>query len=300
MFVGVVSWRGDLRHEKLPAMGMVMNFSMSPVGIGIVVFIHLAVLVIFPFIWHRLPQGAVRRSTIFSAAMLATTAATTWDAFVVGYNKDRYCKEAGVRVYRQVAVEGFYDGLNSSWDEQKFRKSGFGYIEYHKLETANGREVMKEFFTGVNQEKVFYRLERDGDEIRKTRIKYPLSRYHILSGTTNRRTAIFVTGRGNKKVEINEDADTAAYLSAIGITVYNKQISHLAMLYRGIVLDTIAVEIVGEQRSYFSFPPWVDRIWITWFDDAFMKSPCKKLIDETPAISLLDATIISTNGLKER
>lgn len=209
-----------------------MNFSLSPIGIFLVVAVNFVLFIVFQFFWNMLPAGQARRVKILCATLLVVTAAMTWDAFIVGYNKEKYCKQAGVYVEELVRVEGYYDDIYSWVGEDSAKhlvnSSAFRYIEYRDW-----------------RDNKYYRLERDGQRTTRVIIDRPHSRYHLKNS--------------------HSDA-TVAYL---------------VRMSRSVVLDTETNKVIGEGKSYYLMPSWVDRLWLRFFDNPEMQCLYNTRLPET-------------------
>lgn len=209
-----------------------MNISLSPIGVILVVLANFAVSLVFSLIWRRLPQGRGKRLSIHAAVSLAVTAALTWDAFIVGYNKEKYCKQAGVFVEEPVRVAGYYDDTYS-WDGDASKRHLVEFTDFQYIEYRNWRD------------KKYYRLQRDGVQATQVVIDQPISRYHLK----------------------NTDVGT--------------KIAYLVRMSRAVVLDTQTNKVVGEAKSYYLMPPWIDRLWLRFFDNSETQCLHKTRLPET-------------------
>jgi hypothetical protein len=132
----------------------------SVVLLAVIYFVGTWVLVAFgAWLRRRWKRAWWAMVPLFLLLYIAPIAEELW----IAWNFGRLCRQdAGLFIYKTVEVEGFYDDTHS-WRADKLRESGFRWVE------GRDRTVF---------DKLLWRHEWVGNEIRSFKIDRPTARYH--------------------------------------------------------------------------------------------------------------------------
>jgi len=133
-------------------------FMITPIGLAIIALYSFAIGAVTLLLSRLLKNLRWRWWLLAPPALLLMAlpwAEETW----IAWHFNEACKGAGVKVYRQVEVEGFYNGTGSGYSFIK--DLGFKFIEYKE----HGE---------------IFHLERPEGQWRKTIIDRPSAKYHVI------------------------------------------------------------------------------------------------------------------------
>ncbi len=137
------------------------NFQITPIGIGLIgLYSGIVVLLLVWPIARLLKNSRFRWPVAWAIAapfLIAPWAEEAW----IAWHFTEACKDAGVKVYRQVEVEGFYDGTIGT---------GYSFIENY------GFRFMEE---KASNGKIAHTERPDGQWI-TTMLEKPSARYHLI------------------------------------------------------------------------------------------------------------------------
>lgn len=109
-------------------------FQITPFGIVIIAAYSFAIGVI-ALVLSRLLKSLRWRWWLLAPPALLLMALPWAEEAWIAWHFNEACKEAGVKVYRQVDVEGFYDSTMRSGYE-RIRDGGFGFMEHPSNEAG--------------------------------------------------------------------------------------------------------------------------------------------------------------------
>lgn len=136
-----------------------MNYQIGVVGAGIIAVYSALVLLVIVWPLGKLLKRFRWRWAVVGPLAFILLAAPWAEEYWISHNFELVCKDAGVHVYKQVAVEGFYDDTMGSGYEL-INRYGYQFME-HK-----GDEGKIEHIEKVN------------DQWKATLLNHPTARYH--------------------------------------------------------------------------------------------------------------------------
>lgn len=104
------------------------GFMITPIGITVIAVYSFAILMAALFLSRLMPKFRWKWALLAPPAALLLSLPWAEEAWISWHFKEA-CKDAGVTVYRQVEVEGFYDSTMRSGYE-RIRDGGFGFMEH--------------------------------------------------------------------------------------------------------------------------------------------------------------------------
>jgi hypothetical protein len=157
------------------ALSLIMRQSMgegyriSPVSVILIAFYSSPILLVFYLLGRLLRHRFSRWCWIWVAPPTLALLSLPWlEEAWISRNFSKACDDAGIKVYRQVEVEGYYDVLGlSSYDN--IRRYGFSFMEH--LRNSDGKVI---------------HLERPLDmktsmpQWKTTVLNHPTARYHVV------------------------------------------------------------------------------------------------------------------------
>lgn len=146
-----------------------MNYQIGIVGAGIIAVYSALVLLIIVWPLGKFLKRFSWRWRLIGPIAFILLAAPWAEEYWIARNFELACKDAGVHVYKQVEVEGFYDSTTSTphgevfpMHAQELEESGFSFMELVSSEDKN---------------KIVHIKKKDG-QWRKEVLDQPTARYH--------------------------------------------------------------------------------------------------------------------------
>lgn len=136
------------------------SLMITPIGIGIIGIYSAIVGIVILWPLFRLLRDSRWKLWIVSIVGLPILAAPWAEEAWIAWNFNEACKDAGVKVVRQVEVDGFYDSTTRS-GYARIRDDGYLVMEHPSNESGK-----------------VDRVERIDGEWRKTVLDQPAARYH--------------------------------------------------------------------------------------------------------------------------
>lgn len=135
-------------------------FQISPIGIAIIAVYSFLIGILARFLSRQMKDIRWRWWLLAPPALLLMALPWAEEAWIA-WHFNEACKEAGVKVYRQVEVEGFYDGTIGT---------GYSFIEDY------GFKFMEE----KNRDGKIAHTERPDGQWKTTILEKPSARYHVI------------------------------------------------------------------------------------------------------------------------
>lgn len=135
-------------------------FQITPIGIVIIAAYSFAIWMVVRFLSRQMKDFRWRWWLLAPPALLLMALPWAEEAWIAWHFKEA-CKDAGVTVYRQVEVEGFYDGTIGT---------GYSFIEDY------GFRFMEE---KASDGKIAH-TERPEGQWKTTILEKPAARYHVI------------------------------------------------------------------------------------------------------------------------
>jgi len=124
----------------------------------------LIAIALISLLWTKLLKLKLRNPgywILTAVALVAPWSEELW----ISYNFDQLCrKDAGIVINKTIEVDGFYDDTTHWWRQLK-ESSKYTFVE--SRDSADG---------------TYWRVERDGDQVRHFRIEKPTARYQYKRG----------------------------------------------------------------------------------------------------------------------
>lgn len=137
-----------------------MNYQIGIVGAGIIAVYSALVLLIIVWPLGKLLKRFSWRWRVVGPVAFILLAAPWAEEYWIARNFALACEDAGVHVYKQVEVEGFYDATGG-WGQQAFLQLPYQFVEFKST-----------FESG------YKRLEKVDGSVRLLSIDQPAARYH--------------------------------------------------------------------------------------------------------------------------
>lgn len=135
-------------------------FQISPIGIAIIAAYSFLIGIVARFLSRQMKDIRWRWWLLAPPALLLMALPWAEEAWIA-WHFNEACKEAGVKVYRQVEVEGFYDGTIGT---------GYSFIEDY------GFKFMEE----KSRDGKIAHTERPDGQWKTTILEKPSARYHVI------------------------------------------------------------------------------------------------------------------------
>ena len=232
-----------------------MQLQISEFGYLIIFGIYAIAALMLAFLWRALPKGRSRLLVVIFLGVIAL--AIPWaDEVWIAWHFHEMCKEAGVKVYKKVEVEGFYDDTGGGIDIpgsitseaaiKTFESKGYQYYERRIGYGGEGRPQ------GVS------RVEKVNGEWQVSILDHPTARYQFrYAGARLEEPVGF-------KIEKSE----------------------------WVIVDNQSGSVIGREVYYSRYPGWVEWIWLQFFGSG--RTTCQGVAPTAPELrhSLYDYVLI--------
>lgn len=161
-------------------------FSIVPLSIA-----YGALLLVF---WGiaRLTRAMPARKALLGVVGAVFLVLPVAEELWIAWNFGQACKESGTFIYRKVQVEGFYDDTSHWW--RQLAESKYQFVE--------SREY------GTNK---YWRVERDGNNLKHFAIDRPTARYHFKSTDSGTKVAHKIVKSQTVVIDTEKDEPIARY-----------------------------------------------------------------------------------------
>ena len=215
-------------------------FQITPIGIVIIAIYSFAIIVVALLLSRALKKLRWRWWLLAPPALLLMALPWAEEAWIA-WHFNEACKEAGVTVYRQVEVDGFYDGTMGT---------GYSFIEDY------GFRFMEE---KTSDGKVAH-TERPDGQWKTTILEKPSARYHVIYAYQPRPHVYErPIGRRLEKVERQViDSQTTEILGRD--VVINRRASTADELWAQFIGSTIRSCPGPDFQAYTPSPPFMQSV----------------------------------------
>ena len=135
------------------------GFMISPTGIVVIAVYSFVILMIVLFLSRLMPRFRWKWVVLAPPALVLLSLPWAEEAWISWHFKEA-CKDAGVKVYRQVEVEGFYEGTIGT---------GYSFIEQYNFR----------FMEEKRPDGKIEHTERPEGQWKTTILDRPSARYHV-------------------------------------------------------------------------------------------------------------------------
>jgi hypothetical protein len=220
------------------------SLMITPIGIGIIGIYSAIICVALLWPLFRLLRNSRWKLWIVSIVGLPLLAAPWAEEAWIAWHFNEACKDAGVKVDRQVEVEGYADGR--SQPERKLIKTGplfkEGSPEHLDFEKAGYR-----FYEDLLKDGGVRHLERDGGQMMVTILDRPQARYHY------------------KFLDPRQEIPIGRRLNKFGYQI----------------IDSETNEVLGSDTKFERYPNSAEGLWLQFFGPSLRI--CKGSAPKPPA-----------------
>lgn len=137
-----------------------MNYQISAIGVGIIAAYSCFVLMIVAWPLNKLFKAFRWKWVVIVPPVLALLVAPWAEEYWIARSFHEACQDAGVHVYKKVAVEGFYD---------ETMRGGYGLIDQYGYRFMEQR---------TDDGKKIEHIEKPNGQWQVTILDHPTARYH--------------------------------------------------------------------------------------------------------------------------
>lgn len=150
------------------------GFMISPIGIVIIAVYSFVIFLIVLFLSRLMSRFRLKWGLLMPPALVLLSLPWAEEAWISWHFNDA-CKDAGVKVYRQVEVDGYMD--DSSRSSRKSTKPGLWTMDTGSLKSFD--RAGYRFTESMLDDGGVLRVERHPDGLMATILDRPTARYHL-------------------------------------------------------------------------------------------------------------------------
>ena len=205
------------------------SLMLTPIGIGIIGIYSVIVGVVILWPLSRLLENSRWKRWVVSIVGFPLLAAPWAEEVWIAWHFNQACKDAGVKVVRQVEVEGYASGTNQ-YKRQSRNEAGplFKDDQPHQLDFEKaGYRFYEDLLTDGGAR----HLEREGGQMMVTILDRPQARYHY------------------KFLDPRQEVPIGRRLKKFGWQV----------------IDSETDEVLGSDTRFARYPNLADSLWVQYF-----------------------------------
>jgi len=204
------------------------SWMLTPIGIGIIGIYSAIVCVVILWPLSRLLRNSRWKRWIVSIVGFPLLAAPWAEEVWIAWHFHQACKDAGVKVVRQVEVEGYANGTNQY--ERNMIKTGPLFKEDQSRLLTFEKQGYR-FYEDLLKDGGARHLEREGGQMMVTILDRPQARYHY------------------KFLDPRQEIPIGRRLKKFGDQV----------------IDSETNEVLGSDTRFVRFPSIADSLWLQYF-----------------------------------
>lgn len=204
------------------------SLMITPIGVGIIGVYSAIVCFVILFPLSRRLQHSRWKWWVLSTVGFPFLAAPWAEEAWIAWHFNEACKDAGVKVVRQVEVDGYADGTNQY--ERKSIKTGPLFKDDPTRQLDFEKQGYR-FYEDLLKDGGARHLEREGNQMMVTILDRPLARYHY------------------KFLDTQQEMPVGRRLKKFGYQV----------------LDSETNEVLGSDTRFVRYPNLAESVWLQYF-----------------------------------
>jgi hypothetical protein len=221
-------------------------YYVSPISLMLLGVIYLVGTGLLLWFWawlrKRMKKAWIVMAPLFALLFIGPVAEEFW----IAWNFGQLCKkDAGIFVYKTVAVEGFYDStMRSAYENTK--PGRYRFVE-HPTEDRKGVERVERVGESVRNEALawYARTNPGKDRPKERSIFYPLNNKETIAVFPNGIDAWRITKLEHPMARYHYTSD-----------IYGERAAHKITRQESQVIDREANEVIGRYVAYGRRSPW--------------------------------------------
>jgi len=209
------------------------SWMLTPIGIGIIGIYSALIGVVILWPLYRLLRNSRWNRWMVSIVGLPLLAAPWAEEVWIAWHFNQACKDAGVKVVRQVEVEGYADG--TSQYERKSNEAG-PLFKDHPTRQLDFEQAGYRFYEDILKDGGARHLEREGGQMMVTILDRPQARYHY------------------KRLDPRQEIPIGRHLNKFGYQI----------------IDSETNEIIGSDIQFKRYPSTADALWLGLFGPSLL------------------------------